>query len=33
MANAVLIACNMPAVNEKYRYDKQLLQSFQEEEV
>ena len=33
MANAVLIACNMPAVNEKYRYDKQLLQSFQEEEM
>lgn len=33
MANAVLIACNMPAVSEKYRYDRQLLQSFQEEEV
>ena len=32
MANAVLIACNMPAIDEKYSYDRQLLQSFQEEE-
>lgn len=31
LADAAMIACNMPAVNEKYSYDKQLLQSFQEE--
>lgn len=33
MANAVMIGCNMPEISEKYRYDRLLLDCYQEEEM